>query len=55
MVDCAVFAPLFYAQQLHPFKGHKNISTYFDRLMHRVSVKRLLDELLPALEKFRSK
>lgn len=55
MVDCAVFAPLFYAQQLHPFKDHKHISAYFDRLMQRASVKRLPGELLPALEKFHSK
>jgi glutathione S-transferase len=53
MSDCGAFAPLFYAQQLHPFAGRKNIQSYFGRLMERPSVKRLLGELLPALEKFK--
>lgn len=52
MADCALFPPLFYAQRLHPFKDRKNISAWFDRMMQRKSVQRLLVELLPALEKF---
>ncbi|WP_126284728.1 glutathione S-transferase family protein [Burkholderia stagnalis] len=52
MSDCASFAPLFYAQKLHPFSDLKHISAYFARLMERSSVKRLLGELLPALESF---
>lgn len=55
MADCAAFAPLFYAQRMHSFRDHRNISAYFDRLMQRDSVKRMLVELLPALEKFNSK
>ena len=55
MADCAAFAPLFYAQKLHPFSQHPNISAYFGRLMQRDSVKRVLAELLPALEKFNAK
>jgi glutathione S-transferase len=55
MADCALFAPLFYAQRLHPFKDRKNISAYFDRMMQRKSVQRLMVELLPALEKFSTK
>jgi glutathione S-transferase len=55
MADCAAFAPLFYAQQLHPFKEHKNIGAYFGRLMERASVQRMMGELLPALEKFNNK
>lgn len=55
MADCALFPPLFYAQRLHPFKQHPNISAWFDRMMQRKSVQRLLVELLPALEKFNTK
>jgi glutathione S-transferase len=55
MADCALFPPLFYAQRLHAFKDRKNISAWFDRMMQRKSVQRLLVELLPALEKFNSK
>ncbi|MFJ2989872.1 glutathione S-transferase family protein [Collimonas sp. NPDC087041] len=55
MADCAAFAPLFYAQKLHSFAHLPNISAYFNRLMQRKSVQRVLAELLPALEKFNSK
>ena len=55
MADCALFPPLFYAQRLHPFKDRKSISAYFDRMMQRKSVQRLMVELLPALEKFNTK
>jgi glutathione S-transferase len=55
MADCALFPPLFYAQRLHPFNDHKNMSAWFDRMMQRRSVQRLLAELLPALEKFNTK
>ena len=55
MADCAAFAPLFYAQKIHPFAQHKHINAYFGRLMARPSVTRLMVELLPALEKFNSK
>lgn len=49
MADCATFAPLFYAQQLHPFTDRPNIVKYFERLKERASVQRVLTELLPAL------
>ena len=51
IADCALFPPLFYAQRLHPFKDRKNISAWFDRMMQRKSVQRLLVELVPELEK----
>ncbi len=55
MSDCAAFAPLFYAQRLHPFQDHPNIVAYFGRLMARPSVQKLMLELLPALEHFNTK
>jgi glutathione S-transferase len=55
MSDCAAFAPLFYAQRLHPFQAYPNIVAYFGRLMARASVQKLMVELLPALERFNSK
>jgi glutathione S-transferase len=55
MADCAAFAPLFYAQKLHSFRDYKHVGAYFDRLMQRDSVKKVLAELLPALEKMQAK
>ena len=55
MSDCAAFAPLFYAQRLHPFQDYPNIIAYFGRLMARPSVQKLMLELLPALERFDTK
>ena len=55
MSDCAAFAPLFYAQRLHPFQTYPNIVAYFGRLMARASVQKLMIELLPALERFNTK
>ena len=52
MADCALFPPMFYAQRLHPYKERQHISAWFDRMMQRKSVQRLMAELLPALEKF---
>lgn len=55
IADCAAFAPLFYAQKLHPWAKHRNIAAYFGRVVERPSVKKLLAELLPVLEKYNSK
>ena len=55
MSDCAAFAPLFYAQRLHPFQDYPNIVAYFGRMMARPSVQKLMLELLPALERFNTK
>jgi glutathione S-transferase len=55
IVDCALFGPLFYAQQLHPFKEYANITAYFSRLMQRDSVKKVLTELMPALHAMQQK
>ena len=51
MADCAAAAPLFYAQQLHPFDGKPNIEAYARRLFERPSYQRVLAEALPMLEK----
>ncbi len=55
MSDCAAFPPLFYAQKLHPFSERKNIQAYFDRVMERPSVQKLLKDVLPAIERFNNK
>jgi glutathione S-transferase len=55
MADCAAFAPLFYAQKLHPYRDQKNLTAYFGRMMQRPSVQKLLKDLLPALEKYNKK
>ncbi|MDE2421397.1 MAG: glutathione S-transferase family protein [Gammaproteobacteria bacterium] len=50
MADCAAFPGLFYAQKLHPFSQYPNITAYFQRLMQRPSVQKVLSELLPVLQ-----
>ena len=50
MADCAAFAPLFYAQFVHPYSHLPNLTAYFNRLMTRPSVQRLMVELQPALQ-----
>lgn len=48
MADCAAAPALFYASTLQPFPAECNrLSAYFDRLMNRSSVKRVLDEARP--------
>lgn len=51
MADCAVFAPLFYAQRMYPFNDYKNLVVYFEQMMQRSSIQKLLAELLPVLQK----
>jgi glutathione S-transferase len=48
MADCAAFPGLFYADTLVPFtKTHPNAAAYFERLVQRPSVQRVLDEARP--------
>jgi glutathione S-transferase len=48
MADCAAFPALFYATTLQPFTAmHSNASAYFERLLQRTSVTRVLDEARP--------
>ncbi|MGL4768116.1 MAG: glutathione S-transferase family protein [Formosimonas sp.] len=55
MADLALFAPLFYAKQLHPYSQHANLSAWLDRMMARPSVQTHLAELMPYLEAFNQK
>lgn len=50
MADCALIPNLFYAQRQHPFGSFPNLSAYFSRMMDRPSMKKVLTELLPALQ-----
>lgn len=48
MADCAAAPALFYAHTLVPFsEQHVNLRTYFDKLMDRPSVQRVLAEARP--------
>jgi glutathione S-transferase len=48
MADCAAAPALFYAATLVPFaEGQANLGAYFERLMARPSVRRVLDEAKP--------
>lgn len=49
IADCAAVPALFYAGILHPFDAHPNLSAYFERLLTRPSVIRVLDEARPWL------
>jgi glutathione S-transferase len=51
MADCAAVPALFYAGTLIPFSGtHPKTAAYFDRLIERPSVRRVLDEARPYFE-----
>ena len=50
MADCAMFAPLFYAKNLHPYDDHPNLTAYFERLKQRPSAQKVLAELIPFLK-----
>lgn len=48
LADCAAAPALFYASTLVPFDaGHAHLATYFERLVARPSVARVLDEAKP--------
>ena len=48
MADCAAVPALFYASTLQPFQnGHVRLKRYFDRLMERPSVQRVIEEAKP--------
>lgn len=53
MADCAAAPALFYAGIVHPFPaGLTHLSEYFDRLMARPSVERVIDEARPFFKMF---
>lgn len=48
MADCAAAPALFYASTLEPFRDdHQHLSAYFDKLVRRPSVERVIDEAKP--------
>lgn len=48
MADCAAAPALFYASTLLPCPdGYRHLSAYFDRLTHRPSFQRVIDEARP--------
>ncbi|WP_397452864.1 glutathione S-transferase family protein [Pseudomonas sp. NA-150] len=48
MADCAAAPALFYASTLQPFPtDHPHLIAYFDRLVERPSVRRVIDEARP--------
>src|SRR4051812_38277413 len=48
LADCAAFPGLFYADTLVPFTNtYPNAAAYFERLLQRPSVQRVLDEARP--------
>jgi glutathione S-transferase len=53
MADCAAAPALFYARIIAPFSSsHVNLARYFDRLMARPSVKRVIMEARPYFQYF---
>ena len=51
LADCAAFPGLFYADTVVSFtKTHPNAAAYFERLVQRPSVQRVLDEARPFFE-----
>lgn len=53
MADCSAVPALFYGSIVHPFSGDlKNTSEYFERLVSRPSVKRVIEEARPYFQYF---
>jgi glutathione S-transferase len=53
IADCAAVPALFYASIVAPFPdGHPHLSAYFERLLARPSVKRVLEEARPYFKLF---
>ncbi len=52
MADCSAFPALFYCQKFYPYDHYQNLVEYGRKLMDRPSVKLVLDEVFPALEKW---
>jgi len=52
MSDCAATPALFYAQRSAPFDQYENISTYWDRLASRPSIRRVISEAEPHIKAF---
>lgn len=51
MADCSMAPCLFYLRTVHPYASFKNIDAYWNRLTERPSVKRVIGEAMPYLQK----
>ncbi len=52
LADCAAMPPLNYARQLFPYEKYPQLTAYWNRLSERASVRRVLDEAAPHLQRF---
>lgn len=53
MADCAAMPALFYAEAVHPYRAHHPaLAGYFERLLLRPSVRRVIDEARPWMKYF---
>jgi glutathione S-transferase len=53
MADCAAMPPLFYVDAVHPYRAaYPALAAYFERLVHRPSVQRVIREAQPWLQYF---
>jgi glutathione S-transferase len=53
MADCSAIPALFYVEAVHPYRAsHPALAAYFDRLVSRSSVQRIIREAQPWLQYF---
>jgi len=53
IADCAAASALFYASIVHPFaESQNNLAAYFERLLARASMQRVLEEAKPFFQYF---
>ena len=53
MADCAALPPLFYVDAVHPYRGaYPALAAYFERLVSRPSVQRVIREAQPWFQYF---
>jgi len=55
MADCAAAPPLANLRVVHPYARHKHLTAYFQRLVERPSVARVLKDAEPYLAKIMKK
>ncbi len=52
MADCSLFPGLMYAAKFHPYEKYPNIQNYFNRLVERPSVQKVMEEAQPMIDQF---
>jgi glutathione S-transferase len=53
MAECAAAPSLFYAEAVHPYRArHPALAAYFERLLSRPSVQRVIREAQPWFQYF---